>query len=121
MGLEGDPELPDQMDRDRWIELRVRFAAVFASRTREQWSQAFADLDACVSPVLAPSEVADTEHTKARAGFVDVGGVSQPAPAPRFSRTPGITPTAPRVPGEDTESVLAEWLSANREGEAVAL
>jgi alpha-methylacyl-CoA racemase len=121
LGLEDDPELPRQMDRERWHELRARFAAVFASRTRAQWSQTFADLDACVSPVLAPSEVAHTEHTKARAGFVDVGGVSQPAPAPRFSRTPAITPTAPRVPGEDTEDVLAEWLSADREGEAVAL
>jgi alpha-methylacyl-CoA racemase len=121
LGLEGDPELPGQMDRDRWNELRARFATIFASRTRAQWSQTFAELDACVSPVLAPSEVADAEHTKARAGFVDVGGVSQPAPAPRFSRTPAITPSAPRVPGEDTENVLAEWLSANRGGEAVAL
>jgi alpha-methylacyl-CoA racemase len=121
LGLEGDPELPGQMDRDRWNELRAGFATIFASRTRAQWSQTFAELDACVSPVLAPSEVADAEHTKARAGFVDVGGVSQPAPAPRFSRTPAITPRAPRVPGEDTENVLAEWLSANRGGEAVAL
>jgi alpha-methylacyl-CoA racemase len=121
LGLDGDPELPGQMDRDRWDELRARFAEVFAGATREQWSQVFAELDACVSPVLAPAEVADADHTKARAGFVEVGGVSQPAPAPRFSRTPAIAPTAPRLPGEDTEQVLAEWLSVGRGGEAVAL
>jgi alpha-methylacyl-CoA racemase len=121
LGLDGDPALPGQMDRDRWAELRTRFADVFAGRTREQWSHVFADLDACVSPVLAPHEVACADHTKARAGFIEVDGVSQPAPAPRFSRTPAIVPTAPRIPGEDTEQVLKEWLSGNRSGDAVAL
>lgn len=121
LGLDGDPDLPGQMDRDRWDELRARFAEVFAGATRQQWSQVFAELDACVSPVLAPAEVAEADHTKARAGFVEVDGISQPASAPRFSRTPAIAPTAPRIPGEDTEQVLAEWLSSDHSGEAVAL
>ena len=133
LGLADDADLPGQMDRERWVELRTRFTDVFAGRTRDQWASTFADLDACVSPVLAPHEVADAEHTRARSGFIDVDGVSQPAPAPRFSRTPAVMPTAPRIPGEDTESVLTEWLSgtegrskapwecSNRDGDAVAL
>jgi alpha-methylacyl-CoA racemase len=109
LGLDGEQSLPDQMDRERWHELRARFAEVFASRTRAEWTRVFDGLDACVSPVLAPWEVADADHTRARAGFVQISGVSQPAPAPRFSRTPAPTPTVPRIPGEDTEDVLVEW------------
>jgi alpha-methylacyl-CoA racemase len=109
LGLDSQQNLPDQMDRERWHELRARFAEVFASRTRAEWTGVFGGLDACVSPVLAPREVADADHTRARAGFVEISGVSQPAPAPRFSRTPAPTPTPPRIPGEDTEDVLVEW------------
>jgi alpha-methylacyl-CoA racemase len=109
LDLDGEQNLPDQMDRERWHELRARFAEVFASRTRAEWTGVFGGLDACVSPVLAPWEVADADHTRARAGFVEISGVSQPAPAPRFSRTPAPTPTAPRLPGEDTEDVLVQW------------
>jgi alpha-methylacyl-CoA racemase len=109
LGLDGEQNLPDQMDRERWHELRARFAQVFASRTRAEWTGVFGGLDACVSPVLAPREVADADHTRSRAGFVEISGVSQPAPAPRFSRTPAPTPTAPRIPGEDTKDVLVEW------------
>lgn len=114
LGLDQDADLPAQMDRDRWDELRDRFARVFASHTREHWSQVFAELDACVSPVLTPWEVAEAEHTRVRGAFVDVAGVNQPSPAPRFSRTPPHTPTAPRAPGEDTERVLAEWTSSTK-------
>jgi len=109
LGLDGEQNLPDQMDRERWHELRARFAEIFARRTRAEWTDVFGGLDACVSPVLAPREVADADHTRARAGFVQISDVSQPAPAPRFSRTPASTPTAPRLPGEDTEDVLVQW------------
>ncbi|QTJ70349.1 CoA transferase (plasmid) [Rhodococcus sp. ZPP] len=109
LGLDDDPSLPGQMDRDGWAHLHTRFAEAFASRTRDEWSAVFADLDACVSPVLAPHEAPDGEHATARAGFVDVAGVRQPAPAPRFSRTPATEPTPPRLPGEDTEQVLTDW------------
>ncbi|WP_216892253.1 CaiB/BaiF CoA transferase family protein [Nocardia alni] len=109
LGLDTDADLPGQMDRSGWDVLRARFTEIFATRTRAEWADVFAELDACVSPVLAPWEVADAEHTRARAGFVDVAGIPQPAPAPRFSRTPAGLPTAPRLPGEDTAQVLADW------------
>ncbi|MBD0859814.1 CoA transferase [Gordonia sp. zg691] len=109
LGLDGDESLGAQMDRSGWVRMRARFGEVFASRTRDEWSEVFADLDACVSPVLAPWEAGDGEHARVRNGFIDVGGVRQPAPAPRFSRTPAVVPTPPRLPGEDTEDVLAEW------------
>jgi alpha-methylacyl-CoA racemase len=108
LGLDAET-LPDRMDRTAWPELRRRFAAAFAQRTREEWASVFADLDACVTPVLAPHEVSSSAHAVARRGFVSVGGVDQPAPAPRFSRTPAAAPRAPRVPGADTVEALAEW------------
>lgn len=108
LGLD-DEDLPAQMDRAGWPRLRERFASAFAGETRDHWTKVFADLDACVTPVLAPSEVADAPTSVARDAFVTVGGVAQPAPAPRFSRTPSGVSTAPRVPGEDTEAVLAGW------------
>lgn len=116
LGLDADPDLPGQMDRDGWDVLRTRIAEVFAGRSRAEWTDVFAELDACVSPVLAPHEVADAEHTRARDGFLDVGGVPQPAPAPRFSRTPARRPHQPRLPGEDSAQVLAEWIAATTAG-----
>jgi alpha-methylacyl-CoA racemase len=116
LGLDADPDLPGQMDRDGWGVLRARIAEVFAGRSRAEWTDVFAELDACVSPVLAPHEVADAEHTRARDGFLDIGGVPQPAPAPRFSRTPAARPHPPRLPGEDTAQVLAEWIAATTSG-----
>lgn len=112
LGLHGDESIPAQLDRDGWDAMRAKFTEVFSTRTRAEWTRIFAELDACVSPVLAPWEVADADHTSARSGFLDVGGVSQPAPAPRFSRTPAAAPTPPRLAGEDTEAVLADWSSA---------
>lgn len=106
-GLELDPaDLPDQMDRTRWPELRDRFTAAFKERTRDEWAVVFADLDACVAPVLAPGEAWDHPHAVARQAFVDVDGLRQPSPAPRFSRTPAAA--RPR-PTEHTGSALADW------------
>ena len=109
LGLEEDQSLGAQLDRSGWDHMRSRFAEVFVSRTQDEWSTVFAELDACVAPVLAPWEAGDAEHASAREGFIDVGGVRQPAPAPRFSRTPSVVPTPPRLPGEDTAEVLADW------------
>jgi alpha-methylacyl-CoA racemase len=106
-GLGLDPAtLPDQNDRASWPALRERFAAAFRTRTRDAWAAAFADSDACVTPVLERTEVADDPHLAARAVMIDIAGIRQPAPAPRFSATPAATPTAPVAPGASTRDVL---------------
>jgi alpha-methylacyl-CoA racemase len=106
LGL-ADAGLPGQHDRDGWPELRQRFTATFASRTRAEWEQVFAGTDACVSPVLSLAEAPVHPHARSRAAFVDVDGVTQPAPAPRFGRTAACQPVAAPRPGADTDGVLA--------------
>jgi alpha-methylacyl-CoA racemase len=106
LGL-ADTELPAQHDRQRWPELRQRFAETFASRSRAEWEQVFAGTDACVSPVLSLAEAPAHPHAVARNSFVSIGGVTQPAPAPRFGRTAADQPAAPPRPGTDTDAVLA--------------
>lgn len=105
LGL-ADAELPAQMDVGSWPVLRERFAAVFAQRTRDEWAEVFAGTDACVAPVLSPAEVAAHPHNIARRVFADIGGVSQPQPAPRFARTQADQPEPPVRPGADTDAVL---------------
>ena len=102
-----DADLPGQHDRDGWPVLRERFAAAFASRSRDEWAQVFGGTDACVSPVLSMAEAPAHPHATARHAFVDVGGIVQPAPAPRFGRSAAGTPAAPPRPGADTDAVLA--------------
>ena len=87
LGLSAD-ELPGQYDRDRWPQLRAVFEARFAECTRDEWVAVFDGTDACVTPVLTWAEAADSAHLRARRTLVDVDGVRQAAPAPRFSRTP---------------------------------
>jgi alpha-methylacyl-CoA racemase len=106
LGL-ADAGLPAQHDRSGWPVLRERFAAMFASRTRDEWEQAFAGTDACVSPVLSMAEAPRHPHATARDAFVEVGGIVQPAPAPRFGRTAAARPAPPPRPGADTDAVLA--------------
>jgi alpha-methylacyl-CoA racemase len=107
LGLEGE-DLPAQHDQDRWPEMRARFTEVFKARTRDEWTQIFDGTDACVAPVLGLGEAPEHPHATARTGFVDVGGLTQPAPAPRFSRTAAETPAPPVRPGEHTDAALAE-------------
>jgi alpha-methylacyl-CoA racemase len=99
--------LPAQYDRSGWPRLRARFAEVFAARTQAEWMEVFAGSDACVAPVVAPGDAPAHPHNAARGTFIDVGGVTQPAPAPRFSRTPSAQPSPPVRPGTDTSDVLA--------------
>jgi alpha-methylacyl-CoA racemase len=99
--------LPAQHDRSGWPVLRQRFAETFASRTRSEWEQVFAGTDACVSPVLSLAEAPLHPHAVTRNAFIDVGGIRQPAPAPRFGRTAAGLPPAPPRPGADTDDVLA--------------
>jgi alpha-methylacyl-CoA racemase len=119
LGLAGEP-LPAQHDRDRWPELRARFAAVFRSRTRDEWSRAFDGSDACFAPVLAFSEARRHPHAAARGGYVDVGGVPQPAPAPRFGRTPGAVSRPPPERGALGREALADWGFSEAEIERLA-
>jgi len=107
LGLE-DEDLPDRMDRANWPVLRERFAQIFRTKTRGEWSEILEGSDVCFAPVLNMSEAPDHPHLKARGTFAEVAGVIQPRPAPRYSRTPPESPRPPCVPGEHTEDVLKE-------------
>jgi alpha-methylacyl-CoA racemase len=107
LGLAG-VELPHQHDRDGWPELRRRFTELFAARSRAEWESAFEGRDACVAPVLTYAEAAQHPHLVARGTYVAPDGVVQPAPAPRFSRTPGSISRPPAPPGHDTDEVLTD-------------
>jgi alpha-methylacyl-CoA racemase len=105
-----DPEtLPAQNDSSQWPALKERFAAIFRTKTRDEWCAILEGTDACFAPVLSLSEAPSHPHNVARGTFVEVGGVVQPAPAPRFSRTPGAIQSPPARPGEHTDEALADW------------
>lgn len=109
-GLGLDPaDLPGQFDRAGWPTLRARLTTAFLSQPRDHWAKLFADTDACVTPVLTFEEAARQPHLAARGTLTDIDGITQAAPAPRFSRTQPDTPTSPPVPGADTDAVLADW------------
>jgi alpha-methylacyl-CoA racemase len=103
------PDLPEQMNRDTWPELRARIAAAIARRTRDEWAELAAGTDTCITPVLTPLEVPDHPHNRARTGYVMVGDSLQPSPAPRFSRTAPTDPTPPPTVGADAHGVLEDW------------
>ena len=103
-----DPLFERQFDRAGWPELRQRLARHLATRTRDEWCALFEGSDACVSPVLDMDEAPTHPHNRARNTFVEVDGVVQPAPAPRFSRSGNPAPSAPQ-PGARGEEVLADW------------
>ncbi|MBL8447005.1 MAG: CoA transferase [Zoogloeaceae bacterium] len=107
IGLD-DPAYNEQWDRTRWPELKTRLADHLATRTRNAWCELMEGTDACVAPVLDMDEAPAHPHNRARRTFIEVDGVVQAAPAPRFSRS---VPDAPRppTPGEAGESVLADW------------
>jgi alpha-methylacyl-CoA racemase len=109
-GLEIDAaELPFQFDPGGWAQLRKVFASAFLGRTRDEWVVVFAGSDACVSPVLSPWEAHEHPHNIAREAFVEVDGLRQPAPAPRFSRTPAEHPRPQSV--TSPSEVLSRWVS----------
>jgi alpha-methylacyl-CoA racemase len=102
-------EAPDQLDVERWPELRERLAARFRERTQAEWTEVFDGTDACVAPVLPLTEAAAHPHLAARGTYVDRDGLLQPAPAPRFSRTEARLGTGPSVPGGQTREALTAW------------
>jgi len=107
--LDLDPvSLPDRADPAQWPALREIIAARVATRTRDEWTELAEGTDACLTPVLSPWEAAAHPHNTARGTFVSVDGVTQPAPAPKFDRTPPGHPDPPSLTGGDTADVLAE-------------
>jgi len=104
-----DPAFARQWDQEDWPALKDKFAALFATRTRDAWCALLEGTDACFAPVLDMDEAPHHPHNVARKTFVDVDGVTQPAPAPRFSRTPGQAGPVAAAPGQDGAAVLADW------------
>jgi alpha-methylacyl-CoA racemase len=107
-GLEGQP-LPPQSDRDKWPEMTERFAAIFKTKTRDEWCAIMENTDICFAPILSMSEAMKHPQNVARGSFVTVDGVPQPGPAPRFSRTAGEIQRPPAKAGEHTDEALAAW------------
>ncbi len=108
-GLADDAEFGEQMDRNLWPVLKSRLEGVFHHKTQAEWCAIMEHTDVCFAPVLTMSEAAKHPHNVERGTFIDVGGVTQPAPAPRLSRTVSDTPTPASYPGRDTRDVLADW------------
>ena len=104
-----DPAFDVQMDPCMWPSLSEKIAAVFVRRTRDEWCALMEGTDVCFAPVLDMAEAPQQPHNRARATFADVGGVVQPAPAPRFSRTEPEIGIMPAIPGQHSAAVLKDW------------
>jgi len=104
-----DPDFKHQMDRSKWPSLKEKIAAVFKTKTRDEWCAVMEGTDICFAPVLSMDEAPSYKHNADRQTFVEVEGVVQPAPAPRFSATPGKIAGPPAGVGEHTDAILADW------------
>jgi alpha-methylacyl-CoA racemase len=107
-GLAGE-DLPHQMDRSAWSASKERLAAIFRSKTRDEWCEIIEGSDVCFAPVLSMTEAQQHPHIKARKTFVDVAGSPQPAPVPRFSRTEAKIAGPPPHAGQHTDEILAQF------------
>jgi alpha-methylacyl-CoA racemase len=115
-----DPDFDAQMDTRAWPGLTEKFAAVFATRSRDGWCQLLEGTDVCFAPVLDMGEAPQHPHNVARGTFVEVGGVTQPAPAPRFSRTAPEIGSTPALPGQHGRAVLGDWGWSEQEVDTLA-
>lgn len=104
-----DPEFQKQHDRDCWPSLKEKITAAFKTKTRDEWCAIMEGTDICFAPVLDLDEAPNHPHNKHRNTFIDIDGITQPAPAPRFDRTQNATPKAPPMAGEHTDEVLGNW------------
>jgi alpha-methylacyl-CoA racemase len=104
-----DPDFQRQMDRESWPSLRERLSKLILAKTQAEWCEIMDATDVCFAPVLTMDEAPTHPHNAFRETFVDVGGVVQPAPAPRFSATPGAIQGPPPAVGEDNRQALADW------------
>jgi alpha-methylacyl-CoA racemase len=109
LGLTDDPTMPHPMDKAQWPAMKERFTEIFLTKTRDEWCDIFEGTDACFAPVLTMTEAPEHPHNKERGTFVERNGVVQPAPAPRFSRTPAEIQRPPAFPGQHTDEVLTDW------------
>ncbi|HTT76596.1 MAG TPA: CaiB/BaiF CoA-transferase family protein [Candidatus Binataceae bacterium] len=107
-GLKGE-ELPPQNNRETWPRMKERVAALFRTKTRDEWCEIMEGSDICFAPVLSMEEAPSHPHNRARKTFVELDGVPQPAPAPRFSRTPSSIARPPAAAGQHTEEALRDW------------
>ena len=107
-GLEGST-LPGQLDRAKWPEMRDVLRAVFKTKTQDEWCAVMEGTDVCFAPVLSMEEAPKHPHNKARGTFLEVAGVIQPGPAPRFSRTKAEIQGPPAKPGQHTDAILVDW------------
>lgn len=106
---QNDPIFTKRWNKAHWPELKDRLAALFATKPRADWCRLLEGTDVCFAPVLDLEEAPRHPHNAARRTFVEIDGVTQPAPAPRFSRTAPAMPSAPSSPGADSDAILAEW------------
>jgi alpha-methylacyl-CoA racemase len=104
-----DPVFKEQMDTNSWPMLKYRLADVFMTKTRDEWCAVMEGTDVCFAPVLDWDEATRHPHNMARGTFITIDGITQPAPAPRFSVTPSDTPGAPAAPGAHSAAILADW------------
>jgi len=109
VGFADDVDLARQMDGSTFPEMREKFTVLFKTKTRDEWCEVLEHTDACFAPVLTMAEAVDHPHIKARNTVVHEYGLDQPAPAPRFSRTPGTIQGPPAWPGQHTDEVLTDW------------
>jgi alpha-methylacyl-CoA racemase len=107
-GLQGQ-ELPSQNDRSAWPKLKERIAAIFRTKTRDEWCRLMEGSEVCFAPVLSMEEAPNHPHNRHRGTFVEHEGVLQPGPAPRFDRTPSSIQRSPASPGQHTEEALSDW------------
>lgn len=102
-------ELPPQMDKSQWPMMNEKFEMIFKKKTRAQWCEILEGSDVCFAPVLSFNEAPEHFHNKSRGSFVEIDGVIQPGPTPKFSRTPSAVPSGPPFFGDNTEAGLKEW------------
>ncbi|WBY16677.1 CaiB/BaiF CoA-transferase family protein [Erythrobacteraceae bacterium WH01K] len=118
-GLEEDSDFDAQMDPAAWDGLKDRLAALFRTKTRDEWDALMEHTDICYAPVLTMSEAARHPHNTARETFIEIGGDTQPAPAPRYSGTPTARPDPAPMPGDQTDAILADLGLDESEREAL--
>jgi alpha-methylacyl-CoA racemase len=120
-----DPEFAKQNDKQHWASLRGKLEALFITQPRDHWCALLEGTDVCFAPVLDLQEAPTHPHNVARQSFVEIDGVTQPAPAPRFSRTPSSVQAPAAIAGEHSEAILNDWgfnsseISALKQGGAI--